>query len=97
MGLPLEMNNIHAPTVPSGSSTSTPTSNLDRLSFQQLQQKKDDIEAELQALGSVLDSVRPLDDCGHLGNTFLHDATSTASTWKPPSLRMMGFREQISM
>ncbi|KAH7359092.1 hypothetical protein B0T11DRAFT_228759 [Plectosphaerella cucumerina] len=50
------MNNIHAPTVPSGSSTSTPSSNLDRLSFQQLQQKKDDIEAELQALGSVLDS-----------------------------------------
>ncbi|KAH6689225.1 hypothetical protein F5X68DRAFT_132167 [Plectosphaerella plurivora] len=50
------MNNIHAPTVPSGSTTSTPLNGLDVLSFQQLQQKKDDIEAELQALGSVLDS-----------------------------------------
>ncbi|EHK50051.1 uncharacterized protein TrAtP1_007937 [Trichoderma atroviride] len=52
------MDTLHAPTVPSG-----PTSNLSQrngdvgnLSFGELQRKKDDLEAELKALGSVLDS-----------------------------------------
>lgn len=58
MGLPLRMNNLHAPTVPSGQ-TSSHTSNGDagQLSFKELERRKDDIEAELKALGSVLDSV----------------------------------------
>ncbi|KAK4085470.1 uncharacterized protein Triagg1_460 [Trichoderma aggressivum f. europaeum] len=52
------MDTLHAPTVPSG-----PTSNLSqrngdagKQSFAELQRKKDDMEAELKALGSVLDS-----------------------------------------
>ncbi|KAJ3486866.1 hypothetical protein NLG97_g6528 [Lecanicillium saksenae] len=51
------MNNLHAPTVPSGP-TSTPTTNgtSGHLSFAELQQKKDNVEAELKALGGVLDS-----------------------------------------
>ena len=57
MGLP--MNNLHAPTVPSGP-TSGPQgdrSALDRLSLMELISRKDNLEAELMALGSVLDSV----------------------------------------
>jgi hypothetical protein len=57
MGLP--MNNLHAPTVPSGP-TSGPQgdrSALDRLSLMELISRKDNLEAELKALGSVLDSV----------------------------------------
>lgn len=53
------MNNLHAPTVPSGP-TSGPQgdrSALDRLSLMELISKKDNVEAELKALGSVLDSV----------------------------------------
>ncbi|OAR01653.1 hypothetical protein LLEC1_05013, partial [Akanthomyces lecanii] len=55
--LPLAMNNLHAPTVPSGP-TSAPTTNgtSSHLSFTELQQKKDNVEAELKALGGVLDS-----------------------------------------
>ncbi|KAI1333376.1 hypothetical protein F5Y16DRAFT_12244 [Xylariaceae sp. FL0255] len=57
MGLPLRMDNIHAPTVPSGPS-SLPITNgaAKQLSFAELQQKKDNMEAELKALGGVLDS-----------------------------------------
>ena len=63
MGLAFNMENLHAPTVPSG-----PTSRLghtngiqtDGLTFAQLQAKKDNIEAEISALGSVLESVRLL-------------------------------------
>ncbi|KAI1739341.1 hypothetical protein F4680DRAFT_143956 [Xylaria scruposa] len=57
MGLPLRMDNIHAPTVPSGPS-SRPLANgiVKQLSFAELQQKKDNMEAELKALGGVLDS-----------------------------------------
>jgi 26S proteasome non-ATPase regulatory subunit 9 len=54
------MDTLHAPTVPSG-----PTSNFNERngdtgnqSFGELQRKKGDLEAELKALGSVLDSVR---------------------------------------
>ncbi len=52
------MENLHAPTVPSGETTA-PATNGDagHLSFAELQRKKDDIEAELKALGGVLDSV----------------------------------------
>jgi 26S proteasome regulatory subunit N4 len=58
MGLPLRMDNIHAPTVPSGpSSHPTADGNVKKLSFAELQQKKDDMEAELKALSGVLDSV----------------------------------------
>ena len=59
MGLPLRMSNIHAPTVPSGP-TSAPTTNGhagQQRSFAELQRAKDDVEAELKALGGVLDSV----------------------------------------
>ncbi|KAI0974255.1 hypothetical protein F4678DRAFT_421984 [Xylaria arbuscula] len=57
MGLPLRMENLHAPTIPSGP-TSRPLTNgnAKHLSFAELQQKKDNMEAELKALGGVLDS-----------------------------------------
>lgn len=58
MGLPLRMDNIHAPTVPSGpSSRPLANGNAKQLSFAELQKKKDDMEAELKALSGVLDSV----------------------------------------
>ncbi|RFU23770.1 hypothetical protein B7463_g12567, partial [Scytalidium lignicola] len=61
MGLPLRMENLHAPTVPSGP-TSGPRGVDEKrtggLSFWELQAKKDSMEAELRALGSVLDSHR---------------------------------------
>ncbi|TRX97691.1 hypothetical protein FHL15_001446 [Xylaria flabelliformis] len=51
------MDNIHAPTVPSGpSSRPLANGNVKQLSFAELQQKKDNMEAELKALGGVLDS-----------------------------------------
>ncbi|KAK4220206.1 putative 26S proteasome non-ATPase regulatory subunit 9 [Rhypophila decipiens] len=51
------MSNIHAPTVPSGPTTA-PAANgrATHLTFPELQRKKDNIEAELKALGGVLDS-----------------------------------------
>lgn len=53
------MSNLHAPTVPSGPTTDTLTNgDSHKLSFAELQRKKDDMEAELKVLGSVLDSVR---------------------------------------
>lgn len=58
MGLPINMNNLHAPTVPSGPNSTTATNGqLSHLSFAELQQKKDSIEAELKALSGVLDTV----------------------------------------
>ncbi|KAI0409474.1 hypothetical protein F4802DRAFT_544128 [Xylaria palmicola] len=57
MGLPLRMDNIHAPTVPSGpSSQPLANGNAKQLSFAELQQKKDNVESELKALSGVLDS-----------------------------------------
>lgn len=51
------MDNIHAPTVPSGpSSRPLANGNAKQLSFAELQKKKDDMEAELKALSGVLDS-----------------------------------------
>ncbi|KAK7439135.1 26S proteasome non-ATPase regulatory subunit 9 [Colletotrichum acutatum] len=52
------MDNIHAPTVPSGPASKTSRNgDLGRLSFAELQKKKENMEAELKALGAVLDSV----------------------------------------
>jgi 26S proteasome non-ATPase regulatory subunit 9 len=57
MGLPLRMDNIHAPTVPAGpSSRPLANGNAAHLSFAELQVKKDNLEAELKALSGVLDS-----------------------------------------
>jgi len=57
MGLPLRMENLHAPTIPSGPTSSSRGANEIRgLTFGQLQARKDSMEAELRALGSVLDS-----------------------------------------
>ncbi|KAI0013479.1 hypothetical protein F4779DRAFT_563810 [Xylariaceae sp. FL0662B] len=57
MGLPLKMDNIHAPTIPAGPSSRPLTNgNAKQLSFTELQIKKDNMEAELKALGGVLDS-----------------------------------------
>ncbi|KAI1839946.1 hypothetical protein JX265_008932 [Neoarthrinium moseri] len=51
------MDNIHAPTVPSGPSSRPITNgNAKHLSFAELSQKKENLEAELKALGGVLDS-----------------------------------------
>ncbi|KAI1500116.1 hypothetical protein F5X99DRAFT_410437 [Biscogniauxia marginata] len=51
------MDNIHAPTVPSGPSSRPVTNgNAKQLSFAELQLKKENMEAELKALGGVLDS-----------------------------------------
>merc|ERR1712098_835790 len=58
MGLPLRMEDLHAPTVPSGP-TSGPVANGTQssgLTLAQLQAKKDNLEAEIRALGGVLDS-----------------------------------------
>ncbi|KZF24236.1 26S proteasome non-ATPase regulatory subunit 9 [Xylona heveae TC161] len=58
MGLP--MDDIHAPTVTSGPTTSgsgvANGSNLEHLSLMELIAEKDKVEEELKALGSVLDS-----------------------------------------
>lgn len=53
------MDNLHAPTVASGpnSGASGEPTRGEQLSFSELEQRKGNIEAELKALGSVLDSV----------------------------------------
>ncbi|KAK5109353.1 hypothetical protein LTR62_007123 [Meristemomyces frigidus] len=56
MGLPMDMDDLHAPTVSSGP-TSQPTVNGTKdMSSQELIAKKENLEAELSALGSVLES-----------------------------------------
>jgi 26S proteasome non-ATPase regulatory subunit 9 len=51
------MENLHAPTVPSGETTASVTNgDAGHLSFAELVRRKDDVEAELKALGGVLDS-----------------------------------------
>jgi hypothetical protein len=58
MGQPLRMNNLHAPTVPSGPTSHAATNgHAARMDYPELVQKKDNLEAELKALGAVLDSV----------------------------------------
>ena len=66
MGLPLRMDNLHAPTVPSGPTSAAVNGNSSRLSFAELERKKAAMEEELKALGSVLDSVRAV-NLGLLG------------------------------
>jgi hypothetical protein len=54
------MENLHAPTVPSGPTSGPANTNglqTAGLTFAQLQAKKDNIEAEIRALSGVLDSV----------------------------------------
>ncbi|KAH8905507.1 hypothetical protein BR93DRAFT_881244 [Coniochaeta sp. PMI_546] len=51
------MSGLHAPTVPSGPTSARATNgNAKHLSFTELQRKKENLEAELKALSSVLDS-----------------------------------------
>ncbi|ORY66431.1 uncharacterized protein BCR38DRAFT_430236 [Pseudomassariella vexata] len=51
------MENLHAPTIPSGpSSRPSANGNAAHLSFAELSLKKDNVEAELKALGGVLNS-----------------------------------------
>jgi len=53
------MDNIHAPTVPSGPTSSAVANGATgRLSFAELERKKIAMEEELKALSSILDSVR---------------------------------------
>lgn len=57
MGLPLNMNNLHAPTIPSGPTTARAANGSSaHLTFAELQRKKENMEEELKALSSVLDS-----------------------------------------
>jgi 26S proteasome non-ATPase regulatory subunit 9 len=75
MGLPQRMENLHAPTVPSGpisGPASTNGAQTSVLTFPQLQAKKDNIEAELRALGSVLESVS--------GTTAIHTTILTVGS-----------------
>jgi len=53
------MDDIHAPTVSSGPTTNGYSNGVskDQLSLQELIAEKDRLEAELKALGQVLDSV----------------------------------------
>jgi 26S proteasome regulatory subunit N4 len=54
------MDNLHAPTVPSGPTSSPVASGqAGRLTFAELERKKVAMEEELKALGGVLDSVCP--------------------------------------
>lgn len=57
----LNMDNIHNPSVPSGPTINQDTSKGEgpnKVSLMDLMAQKEGIEAELSALGSVLDSVR---------------------------------------
>jgi hypothetical protein len=56
----LRMPDIHAPTVSSRPTAQSSTNGTQQMSLQQLMGKKDNLEAELSALSSVLDSVGPL-------------------------------------
>lgn len=54
----LRMDDIHAPTVASGPTSHAQTNGTDKEpTFQELITQKENLEAELSALGSVLDSV----------------------------------------
>lgn len=57
----LKMDDLHAPTVPSGPSSQPSTNGVEKQqSLQELISQKENLEAELSALGSVLDSVLDL-------------------------------------
>lgn len=57
---PAKMDDIHAPTVSSGPTSSGYSNGIpkEQLSLQELIAEKDRVETELKALGQVLDSVR---------------------------------------
>jgi 26S proteasome regulatory subunit N4 len=58
----LRMDDLHASTVASGPTSKAAANGTERkLSLQELIAKKENLEAELSALGSVLDSVCSLD------------------------------------
>lgn len=71
----LRMDDLHAPTVASGP-TSQPTANGtdSKRSLQALIAQKDNLEAELSALGSVLDSVGRMNSLTHIGGIDQHTA-----------------------
>ncbi|RNJ54841.1 putative 26S proteasome regulatory subunit [Verticillium nonalfalfae] len=57
MGLPLRMDNLHAPTVPSGpASFLTSKEDYTKLTYLELQAQKIQMETEMQALSAILDS-----------------------------------------
>lgn len=93
------MENLHAPTVPSGPSSRPLTNGSGaHLSFAELQLKKETTEAELKALSGVLDSVsryvaRSYKQCDSITDT----VPSMALIWTPLLQRRTAFLEQTSM
>jgi 26S proteasome non-ATPase regulatory subunit 9 len=77
----LHMDDLHAPTVASGPTTGGYSNGVSKaqLSLQELIAEKDRVEAELKALGQVLDSVCILDAL-HRREPVLTISASTAST-----------------
>ncbi|KAG9382967.1 26S proteasome non-ATPase regulatory protein [Pyrenophora tritici-repentis] len=76
------MDDIHAPTVSSGPTSSGYSNGIpkEQLSLQELMAEKDRVEAELKALGQVLDSVR-INAMNHVCRSgCLMSCYSTAST-----------------
>jgi hypothetical protein len=63
MGLPLTMDSMHAPTIPSGPTSRGSANGIKTAgkTLQELQAQKDSLEAELKALSGVLDSVCQLE------------------------------------
>jgi 26S proteasome non-ATPase regulatory subunit 9 len=63
MGLPLMMDSMHAPTIPSGPTSRGSANGIKTAgkTLQELQVQKDNLEEELKALSGVLDSVSQLD------------------------------------
>lgn len=55
----LRMDNIHAPTVGSGPTQSSSNGTKPRQTVKEVIAEKENLEAELSALGSVLESVGP--------------------------------------
>lgn len=78
----LRMDDLHAPTIPSGPS-SQPTTNgtSKKQSLQELSAQKENLEAELSALGSVLESVSHShahqDSRRTEANPYIHSMAST--------------------
>jgi len=71
------MDNLHAPTVPSGPTSAPVNGDSSRLSFAELERKKVAMEEELKALGSVLDSVRAFYQACYICADFFPSITST--------------------
>ena len=88
------MENLHAPTVPSGPTTTSIGNGTyaNGQSLGQLQAKKDNIEAEIKALSSVLDSVRAI-LCSVSETVLMFN--SMGLTWTLDSSLQMASLEQI--